>query len=80
MVFQLLPLLIQLIVGLAISVIGYLIMPKPKSQKSGEVSDLDSPTAEAGRPIPVPFGEMWVTGINCLWFGEKETTSRKVKA
>jgi len=80
LVFQLIPLLIQLVVGLAISVIGYIIMPKPKSQKPSEVQDMDNPTAEAGRPIPVVFGELWVTGVNIIWFGDKETTSRKVKA
>jgi hypothetical protein len=69
-----------LVIGLAISVIGYIIMPKPKAEKSQDVTDLDNPTAEAGRPIPVVFGELWVTSPNCLWFGEKETTSRKVDA
>ena len=41
---------------------------------------MDDPTAEEGRPIPVVFGEMEVTGTNIIWFGEKATRTRKIKA
>lgn len=69
----LLTLLTQLIVSLVVTAIGYALMPKPKGPKPDEVADLEAPTAEAGRPIPVVFGEMTITGINYLWTGEKET-------
>lgn len=80
MVFPLFSLLIQLLVGIALQTIGYLLMPQAKSQKTEEVTDMDSPTAEGGRPIPVVFGELEVTGVNIIWFGEKETTSREIAA
>ncbi|MGX7874454.1 MULTISPECIES: hypothetical protein [unclassified Mesorhizobium] len=80
MPFFLLPLLINLLIGVGLQVLGYLLMPKPKSDKTQEVTDMDNPTAEGGRPIPVVFGEMWVTGVNIIWFGDKATTTRQVDA
>jgi hypothetical protein len=68
-----------LIIALALMVVAYLIMPKPK-QASPEVQDMDDPTAEAGRPIPVLFGTMTIKGLNVLWFGEKRYQKRKIKA
>lgn len=75
-----LPFLMQLVIGVAVQVIGYLLMPKPKSSRSEEVTDMENPTAEGGRPIPVVFGEIEVTGVNIIFFGEKRTVSRMVKA
>ncbi|MER9680854.1 hypothetical protein NKJ23_16180 [Mesorhizobium sp. M0184] len=80
MPFFLIPLLINLIIGIALQALGYLLMPKSKSEKTDEVTDMDSPTAEGGRPIPVVFGEIEVTGVNIVWFGDKATTTRKIKA
>ncbi|TPN04534.1 hypothetical protein [Mesorhizobium sp. B2-1-2] len=80
MPFFLLPLLINLLIGVGLQALGYLLMPKPKSTKTEEVSDMDNPTAEGGRPIPVVFGEVDVTGINIVWFGDKQTTTREVDA
>ncbi len=74
-----LPFLMQLVIGVALQVIGYLLMPKPKSSRSEEVTDMENPTAEGGRPIPVVFGEIEVTGVNIIFFGEKRTVSRMVK-
>lgn len=55
MVFQLIPLLIQIAVSVALTVLATLILPKPKQDKP-EAQDLEAPTADAGRPIPVLFG------------------------
>ena len=80
MPFQFLPFLYQLLVGIALQVIGYLLMGTPKGAKPDEVKDLENPTAEAGRPIPVVFGELEVTGVNIMWFGDKSTKTFNVKA
>jgi hypothetical protein len=80
MPFPFLALLAQLLIGLAFEVVGYLIMPKVKTDKGQDVTDMDDPTAEGGRPIPVVFGELNVDGLNIIWFGDKATTNRKVKA
>ena len=80
MAFPFLTLLIQLIVGVTLQIIGFLLPPKPKAAKPDEVKDLENPTAEGGRPIPVVFGELEVTGVNIVWFGNKSTTTRKITA
>lgn len=74
--------LLPLLLGLALNVIAYLIMPKPKKEKPEAAKDLDDPVAEAGKPIPVVFGTMTVKGLNILWFGNKQTVEydSKVKS
>lgn len=78
--FQLAPILIQLAVGVALQVVGYLLSPKPKAAKPDAAKDMDNPTAEQGRPIPVVFGEVEVTGTNIIWFGQKHTRTREIDA
>ncbi len=73
MAFQLLPILFSVLVGFAVQVVGYLLMGKPKQEKTDDVTDLEAPTAEAGRPIPVLFGELEIKGLNILWSGEKSS-------
>ena len=69
---------ISLLIGLALNIIAYLIMPKPKQPKPAAVKDLDDPVAEAGKPLPVLSGSMTVKGLNILYYGEKETEIRTV--
>jgi hypothetical protein len=70
---------VSLLVGLAINIIAYLIMPKPKQPKPPAAKDMDNPTAEAGRPIPNVFGTYTMKGLNYLWYGDKKLKERKVK-
>lgn len=65
------PWFVALLIGVALNVIAYLLMPKPKKARPEAAKDMDSPTAEAGRPIPVVFGELTVKGLNILWYGDK---------
>ena len=71
---------IPLIIGFALSVVAYLLMPKPKQPKPPAAQDLENPTAEAGRPLPVVFGSLRVKGTNILWYGDKALTEREVNA
>jgi hypothetical protein len=57
-----------------------LLTPKVKTPKPEAAKDLEDPTAEAGRPIPVVFGTITVKGLNVLWFGDKKHITYKVKA
>lgn len=70
-------LIVAVVAAVALSV---LFMPKPKAPKPDAAKDLDDPTAEAGRPIPVVFGTLTVKGLNILWFGDKSMATYKVKA
>jgi hypothetical protein len=71
---------VALLVSLVLNIVSYLIMPKPKQAKPEAAKDMEDPSAEAGRPIPVVFGTVTVKGLNVLWSGEKRSNSYSVKA
>lgn len=71
---------IWLLVGLAINIVAYLLMGRPKAAKPPATKDLESPTAEAGRPVPVVFGTITIKGGNILWYGEKSHHDKEVNA
>lgn len=71
---------IPLLLALVFNVVAYLLTPKPKKEKPEEAKDMDDPTADAGRPIPVVFGTVTVKGLNVLWFGEKSKDTFEVEA
>lgn len=72
--------LLGLLISVAIQIVAYIIMPKPKAPKPEAAKDLENPTAEAGRPIPVVFGTVTIKGPNVLWYGEKSINTFKVSA
>lgn len=71
---------LQLLVGLVLNIVAYLIMPKPKAPQPAETKDLEDPTAEAGRPLPVVFGSLRIKGLNIIWYGEKATVMRVLQS
>lgn len=71
--------LLQIAIGLVMSVIAYALMPKPKKPKPPAVKDMEGPTADAGRPIPVVFGSVEVQGLNVLWYGDKKKDEGEVE-
>lgn len=71
--------LIQLVVALVLVVVSVVLTPQAKQQKA-EIRELEDPTADAGREIPVVFGTISVKDSNVLWFGEKTTRSYTVDA
>lgn len=56
---------------IASTVIGELLRPKQSfsAPKAGSVDDFAIPTADNGRPIPIVYGTVKVTGPNVLWYG-----------
>jgi len=54
--------------------------PKQVTPKPADLSDVDAPTAEEGRPIPVVFGTVLVSGPNVLWYGDLRTSAIKTKS
>lgn len=78
MAFAFLPMFISVLIGFAVQFVGYLLLGQPKQEKTDDVQDLEVPTAEAGRPIPVLFGEMEIKGLNILWHGEKSSRTFSV--
>ena len=59
------------------AVISIALAPKPQKPKAATLEDFDVPTAEEGRPVPVIFGTVRVTGPNVLWYGDLST--KKIK-
>lgn len=72
--------LIPLLVSIALSIIAYVIMPKPKQAKPEAAKEMDAPTAEAGREVPVVFGTMLIKSPNCLDFSDKSVREYEIKA
>lgn len=73
------PWLVSLLISVAISVLSYVITPKPKTPKPQAATQADNPTAEAGRPKPVVFGTMRVKELNVLGYWDKATQQFQVK-
>ena len=69
-----------IVAAIALTAVRYLLMPKPKAPKPEAVKDLEDPTAEAGKPVPVPFGTITIKGLNLLAYMDKTKNTYKVKA
>lgn len=72
--------LVQLVIGVGLSVLAYMLAPKPKAPPPPELDDLQGPTASSGREIPKVYGTKTVKGLNVIYFGEKEIRNVKVRA
>lgn len=70
----------QILIALVLAVISYMLQPKPKTPTPDAASDLETPKAEAGVPLPVIFGTITMKSPNCLWYGDKRTKTYKVNA
>ena len=70
---------IQILVSVALSLIAYVISPKPKPQRPKEIDPalLEEPTAEVGRPVPVVFGSVTVQSPNVLDTTDKSQIRHK---
>jgi hypothetical protein len=54
-------------------------MPKPQTQKPAGLGDVQAPTAEEGREVPVLFGTRDVKGANVVWYGDFSAIAIKSK-
>lgn len=72
--------LIYLLISVVISLAAAALAPKPKAPKPEAAAQMENPTADAGRPIPVVFGTVTIKGPNFLWYGDKSVRTFKVKA
>lgn len=62
---------VQILVSIVLSYLAYLLAPKTKPAKPAAAAEMENPTADAGKPIPVVFGTITIKGPNFLWYGEK---------
>jgi len=54
---------------LIVVIIAVALQPKTPEQKPPSLDEIDVPTAEQGRPIPVVFGTYVVQSPNIVWYG-----------
>jgi hypothetical protein len=57
------------------SLIAQALAPRPPAPRPAALDDVQAPTADDGREIPVVFGTVWLNGPNVLWFGDLRTTA-----
>jgi len=62
---------IPLLLAVAVNVLAYFILPQPKRNKPEFAEDPENPTAEAGIPVPYLVGTKTISGLNCIWTGDK---------
>lgn len=60
-------------------VVSYSMMPKPESRPPAGLDEIQAPTAEVGREIPVLFGRRKLEGPNVVWYGHLRTVAIKKK-
>ena len=68
---------VQILWFIVTTVLSIALAPKPKGPRAAAIDDFQFPTAEEGRPVPVVFGTVDVTGPNVLWYGDLDI--RKIK-
>lgn len=62
----------EIIAYLVVAIIAVALVPTPKGEvpKPASLNDIEAPTAEPGRPIPVVFGTMLLKSPNVVWYGD----------
>lgn len=63
--------------SLAMSVLSMMSMKNMQKDQGTVVGDIEAPTTETGRAIPVVFGTREITGANVLWYGDVKTQAIK---
>lgn len=66
------------IAGIALALFAvYALTPKPQTTPPAGLSEIDVPTAEEGREIPVLFGCRRIKSPNVVWYGDLKTVAIK---
>jgi hypothetical protein len=66
------------IAGLAIALLAsYALAPKPQNAPPAGINEIQVPTAEEGREIPVLFGCREIKSPNVVWYGHLKTKAIK---
>lgn len=68
-----------IVAWVAAMAISFALMPKPTAPKPAGLGDIQVPTAEEGREIPVLFGTRDIKGPNVVWYGDLRVVPVKKK-
>ena len=55
-------------------------IPKPESAPRPGINEINVPTADPSRDIPVIFGTVDIYAPNCVWYGDFKTVAIQEKA
>lgn len=70
----------QFFVGVGIALLSsFVLRPRPETRPPAGLSEIQAPTAEDGREIPVLFGCRYLRGPNVVWYGDLKTEAIRVK-
>lgn len=69
-------LIVALVISIALMIASMMLRPKPHYDTPQAMS---TPTATAGKEIPVIFGSILIKDPNCLWWGSKSIYTYKKK-
>jgi hypothetical protein len=72
--------LIQIIIGLVLNVVAYILLGAAQKPKPEELKDQEQATAEAGRPIMLVSGSGTISGLNIIEAWDKEAVRRSISA
>lgn len=61
---------VMIIVAIAMSAAAYMLAPKAGGTGT-ESANMDDPTAESDKTLPVVFGTLTIKSPNFLWVGDK---------
>lgn len=65
---------------IVLMILSALMRPKVKAPTPAASQELDSPVADAGKPVGVIFGTITITSPNVLWYGDKIKDDYQVDA
>ena len=60
-------------------VVAVALAPKPPTARPAALTDIEVPTAEEGRPLPVVFGTVTVQSPNVVWYGHLAYSAVRTK-
>lgn len=60
-------------------IVAYTMQPKPETRPPAGIDEIQAPTAEIGREIPVLFGTRKISSANVVWYGDLRTVAIKKK-
>lgn len=70
---------VNLLIGVALSYVAYLLSPKPTPPDPASLDDFDIPKSDEGSEIGIAHGSPWVTSMHVHWFGDFGTVAIKEK-
>lgn len=75
--------IVSLVIAATSIVLSELLRPKPKLENArpAGIGDFNFPTATEGRPVPIFWGTVRISGPNVVWYGDLRQTkiTKKVK-